>query len=87
MRDRNGVSYARKAMIWCGLSLDINGQWHSGQRSTELQEIIKWNRKYYDGKDVPPFGASFAEAESSLSEAPLIVDFAEGVKMSSACHH
>ncbi|OAE29561.1 hypothetical protein AXG93_702s1140 [Marchantia polymorpha subsp. ruderalis] len=41
MRDRNGVSYARKAMIWCGLSLDINGQWHSGQRSTELQEIIK----------------------------------------------
>ena len=27
MRDENGLSYARKAMIRCGLSQDLNGQW------------------------------------------------------------
>jgi hypothetical protein len=26
MRDANGIGYARKAMIRCGLSLDVTGQ-------------------------------------------------------------
>jgi hypothetical protein len=25
MRDKNGITYARKSMIRCGLSLDLNG--------------------------------------------------------------
>jgi hypothetical protein len=28
IRDANGIGYARKAMIRCGLSLEVTGQWH-----------------------------------------------------------
>jgi len=30
-RDSQGLTFARKAMIRCGLSLDITGQWYIGQ--------------------------------------------------------
>lgn len=53
MRDSNGLTYARKAMIRCGLSLDVNGQWHEKQLTPQLQEIIKKHQKYYDGEPVP----------------------------------
>ena len=43
--DRNGVNYARKAMIRCGLSRDVTGKWHEKQLSVELQNIIT---KYRD---------------------------------------
>jgi hypothetical protein len=36
MQDANGIGYARKAMIRCGLSLDVTGQWQLPQLSLEL---------------------------------------------------
>lgn len=45
-RDINGLTFARKAMIRCGLSLDVNGVWHEKQLSPELQEIIDTHRVY-----------------------------------------
>ena len=31
MKDKNGVSYARKATIRCGLRLDLDGEWQESQ--------------------------------------------------------
>ncbi|OWZ02799.1 hypothetical protein PHMEG_00025575, partial [Phytophthora megakarya] len=41
--DKHGLSYARKAMIRCGLSLGLDGIWSPVQLYPHLQEII---RKY-----------------------------------------
>ena len=54
-RDNNGVAYSRKAMIRCGLSLDVTGHWHVGQLSLELQEIVATHRVHFDGQIVAPF--------------------------------
>ena len=40
MRDKNGASYARKAIIWTGMSLNVNGLWEEGQLTDDLQHII-----------------------------------------------
>nr|KAE8934151.1 hypothetical protein PF009_g15863 [Phytophthora fragariae] len=40
-RDRSNLNYARKAMIRCGLSLDVDGVWRVEQLYPHLQEIIK----------------------------------------------
>lgn len=57
MKDANGISYARKAMMRCGLSLDLTGQWHIEQLSVELQAIVAKHRVHFDGETVPPFRA------------------------------
>jgi hypothetical protein len=36
-RDSSGLTFARKAMIRCGLSLGLGGAWCVGQLSSELQ--------------------------------------------------
>jgi DDE superfamily endonuclease len=40
MKDGSGLSWSRNAMIRCGLSLGLNGEWSREQLSPELQEII-----------------------------------------------
>ena len=52
----NGISYARKAMIRCGLALDIDGTWRIDQLFRHLQEIIARYQQYFDGQEVPLFG-------------------------------
>lgn len=34
------ISYARKAMIFYGLSLNVNDYWKEGQLNGELQDVI-----------------------------------------------
>ena len=53
-RDANGLTYARKAMIRCGLALDVTGEWHIQQLSPQLQTIIAEHRNHFDGEPVPP---------------------------------
>ena len=48
MKDKNGVSYARKAMIRCGLGLDLDGEWQESHLFPELQMIIKNHRAHFD---------------------------------------
>ena len=48
-RDERGITYARKAMIKCGLSKDLNGIWHEARLFDHLQEIIDRHRDYFDG--------------------------------------
>jgi hypothetical protein len=40
-KDKNGVSYARKAMIRCGMSLGIDGSWSVNQLYPHLKKIVK----------------------------------------------
>jgi hypothetical protein len=54
MRDRSGLTYARKAMIRTGLSLNLNGLWEGAQLFPRLQEIIKKYPNHYAGTPVPP---------------------------------
>lgn len=49
MRDCNGLSYARKAMIRCGLAKDLNGQWCTSQLFLHLQNIITKYQEKFDG--------------------------------------
>jgi hypothetical protein len=48
-RDKNGITYARKAMIRCGLVLDLCGEWRVQQLRPELQRIISTYPKHFDG--------------------------------------
>ncbi|DAZ94459.1 TPA: hypothetical protein N0F65_003495 [Lagenidium giganteum] len=40
-RDKNGLNYAQKTMIRCGMSLGADGKWSTAQLFPHLQEIIK----------------------------------------------
>ena len=55
-RDSNGLTYARKAMIRCGLALDVTGEWRIQQLTPQLQTIIATHRNHFDGETVPPPG-------------------------------
>lgn len=52
MRDRNGLTYARKSMIQCGLALNTNGRWEVSQLRSELQAIIRKYLNHFDGEEV-----------------------------------
>ena len=51
-RTSEGITYARKAMIRCGMSLNLNGNWEEDQVSNELQEIVAKYRNHFDGEPV-----------------------------------
>jgi hypothetical protein len=47
------MTYARKAMIRCGMSLDSDGTWKVGQLFPHLREIIEEFPKHFGGELVP----------------------------------
>lgn len=51
-RDSDGVLYVRKAMIRCGMALNLNGQWEVKQLFPHLQTIVAKYRENFDGKEV-----------------------------------
>ena len=51
MRDNNGLSYARKAMIMCGMALNTNGLWEVSQLKPSLQNIVRKHRAIFDNPD------------------------------------
>jgi hypothetical protein len=55
--DAYGLSFAQKAMIRCGLLLDVNGIWHEEQLTPDLQSIIAKYRDHFNGLLVPKFEA------------------------------
>ena len=52
MKDKNGVSYARKAMILCGIGFDLYGDRQESQLFPELQMSINNHRAHFDGTPV-----------------------------------
>lgn len=64
-RDKTGVTYARRAMIRTGMSLNLNGLWEEGQLSDELQAIVAKYRSHFEGEKVITCGADVeTETES-----------------------
>jgi len=53
--DGDNMSYARKAIICCGLALGLNGAWSIGQLFSHLQEIIAKHLQYFQGQELPNF--------------------------------
>jgi hypothetical protein len=50
--DHYGMTYARKAMIRCGMSLDVDGVWRCEQLFPHLQEIIAEHPNQFRGEPV-----------------------------------
>ena len=51
-RTSEGITYAREAMIRCGVSRNLNGKWEEEQLSNELQEIVAKFRNHFGGEPV-----------------------------------
>lgn len=51
-RDKDGVLLVRKAMISCGMALNLNGLWEEQYISPEFQEIIAKYRDNFNGAPV-----------------------------------
>jgi hypothetical protein len=69
MKDKNGLSWSRKAMIRGRLSLGLDGQWRVNQLSPELQEIIKKYPNEFAGIDEPDSASVEAEILSTDSDS------------------
>lgn len=57
--DKNGMNYARKSMILCGLSADTDSVWRETQLRPELQHLIKKHQLAFDRivSGLPPASA------------------------------
>ncbi|ORY38863.1 hypothetical protein BCR33DRAFT_768996 [Rhizoclosmatium globosum] len=62
-KDSDGLSYTRKAMIRCGLSLE-NGEWKESMLSKQLQDIMNKYRENFDGTQVDEVVKSEQECSS-----------------------
>jgi hypothetical protein len=47
--DKNRITYARKAMIRCGLFLNVDGLWSEHQLNPQLQNVIQKYRENFEG--------------------------------------
>jgi hypothetical protein len=47
------MTYARKSMIKCGLSLDQDGVWKMEQVFPKLQQIIVEYQNHFEGEPMP----------------------------------
>ena len=66
MRDPNGMSYAHKAMIKCGLALDIDDVWRVSQLLAPLQDIVALHHMPFCG--VPPGNFRCKSTRDELEE-------------------
>jgi hypothetical protein len=73
-RDSSGLTFARKAMIRCGLALAVGGAWCVAQLLSELQEIIRQHPREIAGEE------SSWESESG-EESDIVMAFDEIDKM------
>lgn len=51
-RDKEGVSYTRKAMMDCGMAFNLNGCWEVRQLFPYLQAIVEKYPENFDGTPV-----------------------------------
>ncbi len=51
MMDENGIPHVRKAIIKCGLPVNINGQYERSQLFDHLQEIIDRHPTKFAGSE------------------------------------
>ena len=51
-RDADGITYARKAMIRCAISLNLNGRWEVETLKPALRRIFHGRKAHFDGEAV-----------------------------------
>lgn len=70
-RDKNGINCAIKAMMRCGLSLGVDGNWRTTQLFSHLQEIVKKYSTEFEGKvNSAERGGVASESEEKKSAPP-----------------
>jgi len=67
-RDKESVLHIRKAMIRCGMSLNLNGFWEERQLSPELKKIIKNYPSNFNGEVVSTNHGLEGEEKDSESD-------------------
>lgn len=55
LKDKDGINYARRAMIRTGMALDTDGVWRESQLRGDLQDIISKHRDHFNGTPVHKF--------------------------------
>ena len=68
-RDSDWILYTRKALIRCGMAMNINGLWEIRQLSPELQEIVGKYKNNFDGVKVASEGGLDGKAAVSEDES------------------
>ena len=51
MRDINELTYARKAMVLCGMGLNAERKWEKSQLKPSLQNIVRKHRAVFENPD------------------------------------
>jgi hypothetical protein len=59
-RGKNRILYAKKAMIWCGMSLGLDRLWIVQQLSRELQMIVAKYNDNFEGAEIILGGPAMA---------------------------
>ena len=49
-RDADDITYAGKAMIRCGMSLNFNGRWEVEQLTPAFRRIVYEQKAHFDGE-------------------------------------
>lgn len=51
-RDEDGIPYARKAMISCGLAKNLSNTWEIRHLFPKLQEIVTKHKNHFDREPI-----------------------------------
>jgi hypothetical protein len=86
-RDKNGVTYARKAMIRCGQGMDLCGHWREEQLSYELQRSVKQYPTFFDGthRHISSDDSERSSSTPSALSSPVRKTVEESNKISLVC--
>jgi hypothetical protein len=76
-KDKNGLNFARKSMIGCGLSLNVNGEWKVDMLFPKLRTIVQDNMAFFEG-DIIPAGMDEYCADSKEGNVEDIERVEEG---------
>jgi hypothetical protein len=83
--DANGMNFARKSMIGCSLSLNVEGKWSIDMLFPKLRKIVQENYAYFEGELVAP-GMQEEDLESSALDDEANEEEEEDDEMASDAH-
>lgn len=67
-KDEDGINFARKSMVMCGLSLDTDGVWRVSQLKAELQVLVARHRELFDSVVAGEYVGEKKDGDSSGDE-------------------
>lgn len=81
----NSASFGLKAMVRCGVSLDVDGKWRVEQLKPEFQSLIRGYQKRFDDTYKDPVSSESGDSSMTESEEeyPGEEDFEESTEIAS----